>query len=282
MTSPPANPKTAVKPETELPQPRQFTFEEYCAYDDGTDNRYELVQGYLRLMTSPAGLHILICEFLVHIFNQVFAASQSPLCAAKDVGVRTGQNSSRIVDVCVNGEDRWQEIAQPGKVGIFLLAQTPLLVVEVTSSNEKEDYEAKYQEYAAIGIPEYWIVSRKREHVRVCTPSFLGGAYVYREFVKGERILSKVLPQLTLTVDEVLNPATVSQLIAQDQTRQAAAMEQVRQQATAEIEQAQQQAAESEQRAAASEQRAAELEAMLARYQMQFGNLENDALEGDV
>ena len=280
MTPPAANPQTAIAPGADLPQPQQFTFEEYCDYDDGTDNRYELVQGYLQLMTSPAGLHILICEFLVHVFNKLFADSKTPLRAAKDVGVRINKNTSRIVDVCVNGEDRWQKLSQPGERGIFLLAQTPLLAVEVTSSNEKEDYEAKYREYAATGIPEYWIVNRKREHLRVCTSPYPGAPYSYREFVKGERIVSTVLSALELTVDEVLNPPAVRALIEQDQAQQAVAIEQVQQQAATAIEQAQQQAAtaieQAQQQAATSAQRAAELEALLARYQLQFGNLDEN------
>ena len=217
MTPSAVTPQTSVQPGLAPPKPRRLTFEEYCVYEDGTDNRYELVQGYLQLMSPPAGLHIVICGFLVHLFNTLFARTQSPLWAEREVGVRIKENTCRIVDVCVNGEEHWQTISQPGEVGIFLLAQTPLLVVEVTSSNEKEDYEKKYQEYAAIGIPEYWIVNSKQQHLRVCTPAYSGGPYDYRQFVKGQRIISTVLPQLELTVDEVLNPPAVRQLIEQEQ-----------------------------------------------------------------
>ena len=96
MTSPAINPKSAVQTAADSPQPRPFSFEEYCTYEDGTDNRYELVQGYLQLMTSPAGLHIAICEFLVYVFNKLFADNQAPLRAAKDVGVRISENTSRV------------------------------------------------------------------------------------------------------------------------------------------------------------------------------------------
>ena len=151
----------------------------------------------------------------------------------------------------------WQKMGQSGEKGIFLLDRTPLLVVEVTRSNEEEDYEDKYQEYASAGIAEYWIVKRRRENLRICTLSHPGGPYIDREFVKGEQIVSKVLPNLNLTVDEVLNPPTVRQLLELDQARQAAAIEQAQKQA-----------------AATAEQRAAELEAMLARYQKQFGKID--------
>ena len=311
MTPPVATPKTAVQPGSAPPQPRTFTFEEYCAYEDGSDNRYELVQGYLRLMTSPAGWHVLICEFLVYVFNQLFQKTDnSPLWAMREIGVRTGENSSRIVDICVNEQHHWQAVLRSQEKGIFLMDRTPVLVVEVTSTNEKEDYKEKHQEYAAVGMPEYWIVNRRREHLRVCTLTAPGGGYVDREFVKGDRIVSKILPQLELTVDEVLNPPAVKELTQQEQARQAAERELIQQeqaQQAAETEQARQQAAASEQRAtaseqraaaseqraaaseqrataseqraAASEQRAADLEAMLARYQAQFGNLGNNSPE---
>ena len=222
MTPPAATPKPTTQPGVDPPQARKFTFEEYCTYDDGTDNRYELVQGYLKLMSPPAGLHMAICDFLVYVFNRLFIRTQSPLQAGREVGVRIQQKTCRIVDVCVNGEDHWQTITQSGRVGIFLLAQTPLLVVEVTSTNEKEDYEAKYQEDASIGILEYWIVNQRREHLRVCTATSPGSPYTYREFGRGEQIVSRVLPQLDLTVDEVLDPPVVKHLMAQEQAQQAA------------------------------------------------------------
>ncbi|MEA5532471.1 hypothetical protein [Crocosphaera sp. XPORK-15E] len=36
-----------------------YSFEDYCTYDDGTDNRYELVEGKLDLMNSPTFRHLL-------------------------------------------------------------------------------------------------------------------------------------------------------------------------------------------------------------------------------
>lgn len=201
---------------------RIFTFEEYCSYEDGTGDRYELVEGYLQLMAPPAGLHIVICEFLVYIFNKLFADTQTQLRAGKEVGFRINKNTCRIVDICVNLEEHWLDIAQVGEAGIFQHNQTPLLVIEVTSTNEAEDYKKKHQEYAAIGIPEYWIINRNREHIRVCNSAYPGSPYHHREFRKREQILSQVLPQLKLTVDEVLNPLSVRRLMEIEKAQQVA------------------------------------------------------------
>jgi Uma2 family endonuclease len=46
-----------------------FTFEEYLAYDDRTDNRYELVDGRLELMNPPTFRHLLIAKFAEQIFD---------------------------------------------------------------------------------------------------------------------------------------------------------------------------------------------------------------------
>ena len=43
---------------------KKFTLEEYLAYDDGTDIRYELVNGELVAMSVSTAIHAFIVEFL--------------------------------------------------------------------------------------------------------------------------------------------------------------------------------------------------------------------------
>lgn len=50
----------------------KLNFEEYLAYDDGTDNRYELEDGSLILMNPPIGLHAIILTFLTYtLLNEI-------------------------------------------------------------------------------------------------------------------------------------------------------------------------------------------------------------------
>jgi len=44
---------------------RKLTAEEYFAFDDGTDNKYELVNGELVLMSVGKGIHTFIIDFLI-------------------------------------------------------------------------------------------------------------------------------------------------------------------------------------------------------------------------
>lgn len=52
-----------------------LTLEEYLTYDDGTENRYELVDGLLVAMGAESELNVLISSFLFAQFLQVAAYS---------------------------------------------------------------------------------------------------------------------------------------------------------------------------------------------------------------
>ncbi|MGB3790059.1 MAG: Uma2 family endonuclease [Phormidesmis sp.] len=52
---------------------QKLTFEEYLSYEDGTDTRYELVNGELVAMSLGTGLHAFIIEFLAGQIAAVLA-----------------------------------------------------------------------------------------------------------------------------------------------------------------------------------------------------------------
>ena len=85
----------------------------------------------------------------------------------------------------------------------------PELVVEVVSPgkvNRARDYQTKREQYAARGIPEYWIVDPQAQVVMVL--QLEAGAYIeVGQFRKQERIISPTIPTLELTAEQVLNPA---------------------------------------------------------------------------
>jgi Uma2 family endonuclease len=84
----------------------------------------------------------------------------------------------------------------------------PRLVVEVVSpgsesrDNYKRDYEDKRDQYAAIGIPEYWIVDPEREWIMVGT--LVSGIYQFVIFKGNDAIVSPTFPELKLTAAIVL------------------------------------------------------------------------------
>jgi Uma2 family endonuclease len=78
-----------------------FTFEEYLAYDDGTDNRYELVDGRLELINTPTFRHLLIAKFVDEVFHTEIKRLGLPWVCFKGAGIRTGWRKSRLSDLYI-------------------------------------------------------------------------------------------------------------------------------------------------------------------------------------
>jgi Uma2 family endonuclease len=69
--------------------------------------------------------------------------------------------------------------------------------------------------YAAGGVPEYWIVSRRGDHVQVSTtpvPTERRYATV-RIARRGETITLAALPDVTVAVDDLLPPAQSDEIV---------------------------------------------------------------------
>jgi len=85
----------------------------------------------------------------------------------------------------------------------------PRLVVEVVSpgdensDNYRGDYEAKRDQYAAIAIPEYWIVDPDRAWIMVGT--LIAGQYQFETFTGNQTLVSPTFPELKLTATQVLD-----------------------------------------------------------------------------
>lgn len=153
---------------------KQLTFEEYLAYNDGTDTRYELVNGELIPMSLGSGQDGAVMHFLEQTYNLEIARLARDWIALKAlVGVRVPRggrwDTSRIPDIVVIPMSQWRELRNREAV-IELNEPPPLLVVEVVSESTKTaDYRAKRVEYNVRDIPEYWIVDLLNNKVTVFT-----------------------------------------------------------------------------------------------------------------
>ena len=186
---------------------QKLTFEAYIAYDDGTDTRYELVDGELNPMSLGTGKHGAIAEFLNDQFKDAIKCMELPW-TAKDmrIGVRSPRggrwDTSRIPDVTVLLIAQWEAMADREAV-IDLNEPSPLLVVEVVSESTKSaDYRAKYSEYSVLEIPEYWIVDPLEAKVTICQLN--EGRYDDAIYTGEAVIQSPTFPALMLTATQVL------------------------------------------------------------------------------
>jgi Uma2 family endonuclease len=179
---------------------KSYSFEDYCCYNDNTDNRYELVDGQLKIMTPPSFRHLLIADKLRAILNDAIAVQQLPLFCLPEMGVRTGWRKSRIVDLVVVSRHQVLESLEESAI----CAIPPLLAIEIVSPESiQRDYRYRRSEYAALEIPEYWIVDPLLQKITVLT--FNEGLYDEKVF-SGENIISSnQFSNLQITVNEILN-----------------------------------------------------------------------------
>lgn len=198
---------------------QKLTFEEYLNYQGESGVCYELYRGNLIEMPTPTAIHIKICEFLVYQFRRFFAAHNLPLVAIVTTAVRTEENSSRIPDVVICTQSLWEQVcAQPGSA-VLDFEEKPLLVIEVTSQNWRDDYIRKRAEYDLIDIPEYWIVDPNQPKIRVCSRPENEGSYSHQEFLPGQQLQSVQFAEFILSVNQVLCPPLVEDLIREEQAQ---------------------------------------------------------------
>ena len=180
-----------------------YSFEEYLRSEDDPDNRYELVDGKLELMNPPTFRHILIAKFIERELDKEINRLQLPWLAIREGGIRTGWRKSRIADVYL--VEREQIVDSLDRSGV--LSTSPLLVVEVVSPDSiKRDYRYKRSEYAALGIPEYWIVDPMQQQVTILQLD--EGLYEEASFTS-EQLVSPTLTELKLTPQQIFTAENI-------------------------------------------------------------------------
>jgi Uma2 family endonuclease len=189
------------------PTDRQMSFEEYLGYDDGTNARYELVDGVLVEMGAETALNISIAFFLAIAFAQQgippYRIGNKHLIAVSSTKV-----TARDPDLTIHSEASYNAVITEKQSFLGFDQPSPLLVVEVVSPgkpgelNYDRDYIEKRQEYAARGVPEYWLVDPARQVVLVLT--LQEKSYQEQPFIGQTEIVSPTFPNLKLTADLIL------------------------------------------------------------------------------
>jgi Uma2 family endonuclease len=180
-----------------------MTLEDYFNYDNGTEIRYELVDGALVEMPPESQRNTWIAMFLVSEFLKLVPFQ---LVTQKTEIVVTGRRTRvRLPDVLVLTEELADAMKDAKRATITPEMPPPAIAVEVVSpgkENEDRDYRYKRSEYAARGIAEYWIVDPMREQITVLT--LIDGLYEETIFKNADLIQSTQLSELKLTVDQVM------------------------------------------------------------------------------
>ena len=137
-------------------QPHLLTFEEFLDYDDGTENRYELIDGVTVAMPEPARLHQSIARYLDQVIGNAIEQKGENWESVRNTVIKVpgkyladGRRPDiAIVDILP------LEVAQQEK-GIRTV---PYMIIEVASGNWANDLRDKILGYLHLGTPEYWVI----------------------------------------------------------------------------------------------------------------------------
>ena len=191
-----------------------LTFETFL--DRYCDNfRYELADGELVEM-EPTGPHETVGGKLATQIGIILTAEKLPWFIPRTCLIRPFSDAAtaRRPDIVVLDETAL--ISEPlwEKEPVITLGRSIKLVVEVVSTNWETDYARKVEEYALLGIPEYWIVDYrglggvafigkpKQPTITVC--QLIDQDYIQQQFRLGQPIISPLLNNLQLRLDDIM------------------------------------------------------------------------------
>lgn len=198
--------------------PKLVTFEEFIDWYPNKGIRYELRDGVIIEMPPPIGDHEKVVGFIARKLTVEFDRLNLPYTIPKTAFVKPKvANSAYLPDVLLLNLDNLSNEPLWKKASTVTQAASIPLVVEVVSSNWRDDYYKKLADYEEMGIPEYWIADYaakggkkfigdpKQPTIIVC--ELVNGEYTMNQFQGNRQIVSPNFPQLNLTAQQVFDAA---------------------------------------------------------------------------
>ncbi|MEM8805718.1 MAG: Uma2 family endonuclease [Cyanobacteria bacterium P01_G01_bin.38] len=202
-----------------------MSLEAFLSWDDGTGTLYELIEGEPMPMSDPTADHEDVADGLCDLLKHHCLAQRLPYVPKRSklvlVGSRNGKDTARRADIVVFDAAEWTQMQ--GASRSAMAYQVPPLVIEVVSTNWRDDYLTKLAEYESIGVKEYWIVDyvalggkRYIGYPKQATLSIYSMAADQTEYGEPSQfrghdpIISSIFPELTLSAQAVFRGAPVS------------------------------------------------------------------------
>ncbi|MEA5579663.1 Uma2 family endonuclease [Anabaena sp. UHCC 0451] len=197
-----------------LPQTKLVTFAEFIESYPDTGVRYELHDGVIVEMTPPVGEHEEIIGFLATQITLEFSRLKLPYFIPKTAFIKPPEKESGYLPdiLLLNRPNLVNEPLWKKQSTISESASVPL-VVEIVSTNWRDDYHKKLADYEEMGIVEYWIV----DYAALGGRAFIGNPkqptisiyqlideeYQVSQFRNDDLIISPTFPELNLTANQI-------------------------------------------------------------------------------
>lgn len=198
---------------TEVGQKSITLAEFFDRYPDGY-GRYELWNGVIVEM-QPTGTHEQVAGFLAGEFFAEIRRLQLPYIIPRQAIVKPidSDKSGYNPDVIILDEPALADETLWKKRSTITQGKTVKLIIEVVSTNWRDDYGYKLIDYEALAVPEYWIVDYlglggKRyigdpKQPTLSVYQLIDGEYQVRQFRGDELVVSAAFPELNLTAEQI-------------------------------------------------------------------------------
>ena len=184
-------------------KPQFFDFEDDLAYDDGSDNLYELFNGELVPLSPESGRN---SEIIHLLFAQLLTIVGFRLMRSRGLEIEVrGEPKNRFPDLTVLQPEHAELLQQRDTIRLSM--PPPRLVIEVVSPGNVQrdrDYIAKRHHYEDRGIPEYWIVDPIEEQILLL--QLISGTYQGQSYQAETTLQSLIVPEVSISVDQVFQP----------------------------------------------------------------------------
>ncbi len=200
-------------------EPKLYNFDQFIRwYPENSKIRYELHDGVIIEMPKPKGKHSnltgSLIEQLLIMIRQIGKGGIWTI-PREAIVKPSRENSGYEPDIIVlnqeviGAESRWESES------IIQNCNSVKLIVEVVSTNWRDDYYNKLRDYEEMGIEEYWIIdyaalgarkfigNPKKPTFFVC--SLIDGEYQMIPFTGNTPIASPTFPQFNLSLQQILN-----------------------------------------------------------------------------
>lgn len=195
-------------------QQKSLSFDAFLAHY-GDDNRYELIDGEV-FDLEPTGPHEEVAAFIttkvcvqIDSIGLPWFVLQRGLLRPSNLGMTAFRPDIAVID----RDELTKELLWADQ-SILTLGSSIKFVAEVVSGNWQNDYARKVEDYAMLGISEYWIADYaglggtrhigkpKQPTLSICT--LVDEEYEIHQLRGDQPIVSPTFPGLKLTAAQVL------------------------------------------------------------------------------
>jgi len=177
----------------------KFTYADYCTWDDGNSQRWELIDGEVYAMASPGANHQRILLALARKIGDYLDGKKCELFVAPfDVRLNHDKGDDTVVqpDLFV--------VCDPKKVADNKSCKgAPELVIEILSpSTTNHDKIRKFAKYREAGVDEIWFTDPTANIAEVFQRGN-DGQYAFAFYDHTDKIIVGILPELEIDLNDI-------------------------------------------------------------------------------